>query len=297
MTDPTEFRNQYKSLSEYTENIPTEKREGLAVAMAVYVAQFSQEPFKEPWTIVNGAESRELEDPEEIYHLLDGLLRNSRNIMLEDTCDGGETLTQVDEEGNPLFTINTIYPFTKILKAYAREVSDPRSMVLIKYEDKDGSKQTVNLSTSITEGAIQMPVAVARYRNIESDVLAAMEDEIGYYFEGEDLKKVLADVQETPTVYLGEIADLSRSGFMLASLGAARSHFAGRLPSQIIFLTMPGTSIMEQAEKRGNTVVKVALSMLYGREYQIEESIIEYDNPKLGKVLLYKYNPRTREND
>ena len=54
---------------------------------------------------------------------------------------------------------------------------------------------------------------------------------------------------------------------------------------------------MEQAEKRGNTVVKVALSMLYGREYQIEESIIEYDNPKLGKVLLYKYNPRTREND
>lgn len=297
MTEPTEFCSQEKLLSEYTENIPTEKREGLAVAMAVYVAQFSQEPFKEPWTIVSGAESRELEDPEEIYHLLDGLLRNSSNIMLKDTCDGGEILTQVDEEGNPLFTINTIYPFTKILKAYAREASDPSSLVLIKYIDKDGSKQTVNLSTSITEGAVQMPVAVARYRNIESDVLAAMEDEIGYYFEGEDLNKVLADVRETPTVYLGEIADLSKSGFMLTSLGVARGHFAGRLPSQIIFLTMPGTSIMEQAERRGNTVVKVALKMLYGREYQIDESTVEYDNPKLGKVLLYKYNSKKVDND
>ena len=279
------------------EDFPKEKLSGLMVATSVYVMQFMKEPFKEEWMDVTSETSRTLVE-DEIPEIIESILESPSRVEAEEDQEEGSELLILKGEDGSVRKIEARYPFSEVLRAYVRDIKDPRSVVVIKSQEGDGAVSTIDLSSSSLEASNGIkPLGVARYRNISTDgpsIRDSLVEEISYYFDKEeDLREVLGSISEVHTVYLGEVANLSGGNFALESMEFVRRKFSNNLPGQVVYLTTPGTSVEKSLGDRN--IVSVALRMVYGRDYEIKVSKFEKENSKLGKVLVYVYKPEKKQ--
>ncbi len=277
--------------------------EGLACAISVYVSVFSRPPFAEEWTVEEGddylqqfSDSEDDFDPHNATHLfrlIDALLVNPESVFL--TTEGEEEILEIISDEETLARIRMIYPFSSILKAYARDSKDPKSMVLVSYHDANDKQQTIDL-TEESPGEIVSPRGVTRVRYMGSNIGDQIFDEIGYYIPEEMQEELRALIDEVPTTYLGEIAVTKESRFMMESIIRAAKKFSP-LPDQFIMFTKEGSATIRTAEEEDRLLSLFSKVLYQNKKLTLTRKGYRNEEGQNVFVNIYKVKDERPENN
>lgn len=283
-----------KSLRSQIENLSSEEKVGLTVAVSVNVIAFSKEPFNEPWKDISNEEPRILTDLDEVSQIVSSFIENPDLCRVYNDKEGKEIWERVDIEGKVENRVITEYPLSKILRTYIREMRDPESVLLVKYMNSEGKERIVDLSKASIDDIPTEPVAIFRIRNIKDDVVNEILGEVGDYLTKDQESALRSNLSNEHTAYLGEVANLKNEGlFLLSALKASISSFKP-FPKQLVYLTKPGTSI-EDSNRESNPISRI-IKGVYKTFSLVEEKQV-YENELGEKSILYIYKINSPESE
>lgn len=254
-----------------TEYTP-EQLDGLAAASAVYISVFSKPPFSETWTIKEGVsdlkqrlglEQFNTENSDHLFSLTKYLVENIDKVQISES--GDKQLVTLDNN----VQIETVYSIDNILTTYGREIKDPSSLLLLKYEDETGTEKTIDLTIDKVEGQIIKPTGIVRVRNVETSVGSHIEEEIGHYISEESMQELKNILMETRTAYLGEVGNIGTDQrLMLTAIPKIFAKFQP-LPKQVVLFTKVGSSILQEEGKNNDIMLRILNKFVYkGQELQ-----------------------------
>lgn len=273
--------------------------ESLAAAVSVYVHVFAELPFSEQWSVDKGQKDLssqlnigetqfDMNNIEHKYKLIEHIVKNP------------DTVKTIHEENNQKLllnegsiTVNTVYPLEYILEAYAREMKDPSSLVLVRYQNDSGQEKTVDLTTKKIEDQIKRPTGVTRIRNIEPEndgtVNEAIIDEVGYFLSPEDQEDLKSKLMPIRTIYLGEIAKVKESsGWMSKSMLEAFKRYRRDLPDQILLFTKVGSSILKEEGAKNDRMMGILTQFFYPGK-KVNQIQKQYPSTKGGSIVINLY--------
>ncbi len=223
----------------------------------------------------------------------------------------------IEEAKGDFVDVHIPYPLTSVVESYLDAIKDPVSMVFLGCQEGEDFENIkflrIQSDTEIPEGI--SPRVVCRYitsnhprfeakQNVQDRII----NEVGYYLSEEDKEKVKEAVDpDAYTIFFGELAkiptsskipkmmDYSRDKYfeiLITTLGDVDAEFdniADLIPTQMIFFSVRGTSVLLDGKSGGTKLFSVAKGLLKDRlnlDYEENDPPLIFQNSNNQEVVV-----------
>ncbi len=254
-----------------------------------------------------------LEDPMTEYLFSQGWISEDELVELEGLRNN------VGKSKDNFVRIDMPYPVSSVMESYVSATKDPVSMVFLGYQEspfKQGDEvKFLRIQPGVEIPKNIYPRVVCRYvtsnhprfeakQNVQDRII----EEVGYYLDEEAIKEVRGSIDPYAyTIFFGELAKIPSCDASLKMMEMSRDNYfnvlittpgeidvsydniADLIPTQMIFLSIRGTTVLlgdDSGSSKLFTVAKGLLKDRLGLDYEEKSPPLKFTNTSNQEVVI-----------